>query len=415
MQIKHLITIEHLYAIYNFKDTNSFVALKDFNYKFESQKVYCIIGESGSGKSTLINFFNGLSKPIYGDVKINGIELNSKKYLHNIFLKKMKLHNESLQNLFKVNKSLFEKNNTFLVQVANDASPTEVELAIKQFEPSLEPTFIKLKLKDYFVYNINPNTKSKFYIIGINNPLNHIHTVKSSNEFGPTDVSCKSQKKDLGRKIKNFKVIRKDVGMVYQFPEYQLFKNTVIEDVMFGPRNLGFKKDEAREVAKKSLLKLNMSEDYFENSPFSLSGGQKRRVAIAGILSIGGDILIFDEPTAGLDPKGEHEMLTIIKNAKREKKTIFIVTHSMSHVLEIADEVLVLHNGELIKSGSPYEIFYDKKIINKTNIEIPYVIKVVQKLIKKDNIYSKLLETKPRDVNELARDIIKIKKGVKND
>ncbi|MGL4951387.1 MAG: ATP-binding cassette domain-containing protein [Mycoplasma sp.] len=413
MQVKNPITIQNLYAVYNYKDTNSFVALKNFSYNFEANKVYCIIGESGSGKSTLINFFNGLSKPIYGDVTINGIELNSKKYLNNIFINKYKLQKNEVKNVFKINQKSFLKENVFIVQVANDATDTEVELTIKQFEPRETPNFIKLNIKDYIFYGINPTLKTKLYLVNLNDDLKKVPSVSSLKNFTNIKISCKSTKKNIKKKIKNFKEIRKDVGMVYQFPEYQLFKNTVIEDVMFGPRNLGFKKDEARKVAIEALEKLRMNESYFEYSPFSLSGGQKRRVAIAGILSIGGDILIFDEPTAGLDPKGEAEMMEIIKLAKSEQKTIFIVTHSMAHVLEIADQVLVLHQGELIKSGTPYEIFDDKNLIKKTNIEVPFVIQVIQKLIKKDDVFKKLLETKPKDIIELANQIHDIKKGGK--
>ncbi len=202
--------------------------------------------------------------------------------------------------------------------------------------------------------------------------------------------------------------------MVSQFPEFQLFKSTVLEDVVFGPRVLGISKEESLVKAKEELTKLRIPETHYENSPFALSGGQKRRVAIAGILAINGNTLIFDEPTAGLDPVGEQEMLNIIINAKKEGKTVFVVTHSMAQVLQIADEVLVIHNGKLISSGHPYDIFNTNEVLENTNIEVPYVIRMVNKLCKKNKKFEVLHDLKPRTIEDLANCIAKIqKKGVK--
>ncbi|MGL4948273.1 MAG: ATP-binding cassette domain-containing protein [Mycoplasma sp.] len=408
MQVKNAIEINNLYAVYNNKQNNSLVALRNFSFKFNEKKIYCIIGESGSGKSTLINFFNGLSKPIYGDVSINGIELNCKRYLHNTFISKYKVNLDEIKTRSFLSKKQFKYKNIFIVQTPCDCSSNEVELYLKQFDAISFPQYYKIPSFEYKTFGLDSKLNSDFYVVSSNYNYDYIPTVNSLKDFKKHDLKVKSSKKNKSKKIKNYKIIRKDVGMVYQFPEYQLFKNTVIEDVVFGPRNLGFSKEEARVSAKKQLTKLGMNEKFFDYSPFGLSGGQKRRVAIAGILSINGNILIFDEPTAGLDPKGEAEMLKIIKTEHDNGKTVFIVTHSMSHVLELADEALVLHEGELIRSGDPYEIFYDDNLINKTNIEVPYVIQVIKKLITKNKKYEVLLEMKPKNIDELSKAIIKI-------
>ena len=205
------------------------------------------------------------------------------------------------------------------------------------------------------------------------------------------NIDCLVNKK-VRKKIKDYKNIRKKVGMVYQFPEFQLFKPSVIADTSFGAINLKMKKQEAYEKAKENLLKVNIDESLFNNSPFALSGGQKRRVALAGVFTIDPDIYIFDEPTAGLDPQGELEMIKYMLDAKKSNKTIFVVTHSMDQVLSIADEILVIHNGRLIKSGTSYEVFCDDSVLKNSNIRLPLVIKTIKNLIKADKKFEKLLE-----------------------
>ncbi|MDE6473026.1 MAG: ATP-binding cassette domain-containing protein, partial [Ureaplasma sp.] len=214
-------------------------------------------------------------------------------------------------------------------------------------------------------------------------------------------------------KIKNFKELRREIGMVFQFPEYQLFKDTIEKDIMFGPIALGIKKDEAKKRAKFYLNKLDMGDEYLPRNPFGLSGGQKRRVAIAGILAIETDILIFDEPTAGLDPVGEQETMKMIKEIQETGKTIFVITHTMDHVLEIADEVIVLNDGEIIKHGDPYSIFLDESIVKSTSIDTPKVIKTIKKLIDKDKRFEKLIDYKPKTTEELNNAIVDLIKQIK--
>lgn len=184
------------------------------------------------------------------------------------------------------------------------------------------------------------------------------------------DFLIKANKK----KIRNIKEIRKQVGLVFQFPEYQLFQETVEKDIMFGPINFGEKKDKAREIARKYTKMVGLDENYLSRSPFDLSGGQKRRVAIAGILALQGKTLILDEPTAGLDPDGEKELLKLFAQLnQKENKTIILVTHNMNHVLEIADEIIVLHDTKILTQGDPISIFKNQGLIARTGIEPPKI------------------------------------------
>ncbi|TLF26535.1 MAG: energy-coupling factor transporter ATPase [Spiroplasma sp. WSS] len=183
------------------------------------------------------------------------------------------------------------------------------------------------------------------------------------------------------KKIRDIKKIRKQIGLVFQFPEYQLFEETIERDIMFGPVNFGEKKDKARELAKKYINLVGLDETYLSRSPFDLSGGQKRRVAIAGILALQGHTLILDEPTAGLDPDGEKELINLFYDLNhKENKTIILVTHNMNNVLMVADEVIVLHNTQIYKKADPITIFRDKKLITETGIEPPKIYSFLYKL-----------------------------------
>src|SRR5690606_4283803 len=138
--------------------------------------------------------------------------------------------------------------------------------------------------------------------------------------------------------------IRQRVGLVFQFPEYQLFEETVEKDVMFGPMNFGVSKQEARQRAREAILMVGLDESILERSPLNLSGGQMRRVAIAGILAMQPDVLVLDEPTAGLDPQGQREMMELFNDLhKKYNKTIVLITHNMNHVLEYAQRVVVMN------------------------------------------------------------------------
>jgi energy-coupling factor transport system ATP-binding protein len=213
------------------------------------------------------------------------------------------------------------------------------------------------------------------------------------------------------KKVKQVKKIRAKIGMVLQFAEYQLFKPTIEKDIIFGPMNFGIKKDEAKKRAKKYIADVGLDESFLPRNPFGLSGGQKRRVAIAGILAIDPDILVFDEPTAGLDPKGENDILNIIEQLKARGKTIFVVTHTMNHALAIADNIVVINNGAIVKTGTTYEIFADKRLVNDVGLSIPSIINTINMLVKNDSRFKQLLVSCPRNIPQLVHQIYKIIDG----
>ncbi len=180
------------------------------------------------------------------------------------------------------------------------------------------------------------------------------------------------------KKVKHIKQLRKHVGLVFQFPEYQLFEETVEKDVAFGVKNFGAKEPEAIERAHEALLSVGIDESYFKRSPFELSGGEKRRVAIAGILAINPDILVLDEPTAGLDPKGEEEIMNLVKKMHENGKTIIIVTHDMNIVMRYCQKVFVLKQGQLVFEGDPFTLFNEDN--EELSIEVPALFELARKL-----------------------------------
>ncbi len=183
-------------------------------------------------------------------------------------------------------------------------------------------------------------------------------------------------------KPEGLKALRKNVGLVFQFPEYQLFEETIIKDVAFGPKNFGASEEEAILLAKKYLKMVNIDEKYYERSPLDLSGGQKRRVAIAGILALESTVLVLDEPTAGLDPQGALEMMALFEKLnKEENKTIVIVTHDMEHVLNYCEEVIVLDHGEVKGHFSVSQFFNEVGLLESLSIELPSLIELRRRLI----------------------------------
>ncbi|AHF57401.1 energy-coupling factor transporter ATPase [Spiroplasma eriocheiris] len=210
------------------------------------------------------------------------------------------------------------------------------------------------------------------------------------------------------KKIKNIKQLRKTIGLVFQFPEYQLFEETIEKDIMFGPVHLGEKKEVARENAKKYLEMVGLPLSYLERSPFDLSGGQKRRVAIAGILTMEGNTLILDEPTAGLDPEGEEDFIDLFNRINKEQqKRIILVTHNMDHVLQIADEVIAMKEGKVLKVGTPFDIFRNKELLEELLIEPPKIYNLIYKLQEKG---LDLTNHDIRNMAQLAAEIVKMKK-----
>ena len=174
------------------------------------------------------------------------------------------------------------------------------------------------------------------------------------------------------KNTKNLKILRKKIGFVFQYPEHQLFGNTVLDDVMYGPMNFGMKKGEALEAAKRALSLTGMDESYYEYSPFDLSGGQKRRVALAGILAYEPEILILDEPVCGLDPQAKNELFDLINMLNEEKKvTVIFVSHDMKDVYRIADRLLILDNGELVFDGDTRAVLENEKMTDEFGLSVP--------------------------------------------
>jgi len=184
----------------------------------------------------------------------------------------------------------------------------------------------------------------------------------------------------LNKKNKNKKIkqLRKHLAIVFQFPEYQLFEETVEKDVAFGAKNFGASKEEALKKAHQALISVGLDESYFKRSPFELSGGEKRRVAIAGILAIEPDILVLDEPTAGLDPKGATDIMSLVEEMYNQGKSIILVTHDMDLVLKYCQKVFVLKEGLLVFEGTPGDLFRDGE--SNFSIEIPLLFQYAKKL-----------------------------------
>ena len=183
------------------------------------------------------------------------------------------------------------------------------------------------------------------------------------------------------RKSKKLRGLRKHVGLVFQFPEYQLFEESVEKDVAFGVKNFGIKGEEALAKAHEALKLVGLDESYYKRAPFELSGGERRKVAIAGILAIDPDIIIFDEPTVGFDPRSSKDLMNLIVGLHQQGKTIIVITHDMDLVRRYAQRVLLLEKGKLAFEGSPSELFnfvqgYDR-------LEIPQVIRLAMKLKEK--------------------------------
>lgn len=187
-------------------------------------------------------------------------------------------------------------------------------------------------------------------------------------------------------KLKDSKALRKEVGLVFQFPEYQLFEETIEKDVSFGPKNFGVNSEDAKTIAKKMLDLVGLDETYMGRSPFELSGGQKRRVAIAGILAMEPSILVLDEPTAGLDPLGAKEMMELfVLMNKQYHKTIILVTHDMQHVLNYCDDVVVMEDGLIKAQESVNEFFANVSLLNELNVYPPQIV-VLKEELKKQGI-----------------------------
>lgn len=197
--------------------------------------------------------------------------------------------------------------------------------------------------------------------------------------------------------------IRKRIGLVFQYPEYQLFEETVAKDVAFGPKNLGLPETEIEERVKEAIELVGLDyETVKDRSPFELSGGQKRRVAIAGVVAMRPEVLILDEPTAGLDPKAHKDVLNMVEEVHRRTGNITIfVSHNMADIARLSDKILVIHNGKLVTKGSPKEVFSQKETLRSVGLDLPPVTEFTEGLRERGiNLSATIL-----DVDEAAAQI----------
>ena len=200
----------------------------------------------------------------------------------------------------------------------------------------------------------------------------------------PTSGKVLFDGQDINEKDYDRKKLRSKVGLVFQYPEHQLFETDVFADVCFGPRNLGLSKDEIEKRAYEALRMVGLSDDFYKQSPFDLSGGQKRRVAIAGVLAMEPEILVLDEPTAGLDPKGKTEILDLLKNLHEEKGiTVVLVSHSMEDVANYVDRIIVMDHGQVQFDDEPRKVFGSYKELEKMGLAAPQVTYIMKDLKEK--------------------------------
>ncbi len=228
--------------------------------------------------------------------------------------------------------------------------------------------------------------------------VQHMNALIRPTTGSVTIYGIKIEKNTNKNKRIKLNLLRQKVGLVFQFPEYQLFEETVQKDIIFGPKNFGIKEEIAIERAKEIIKLVGLSEDYLSRSPFNLSGGEKKRVSIAGILAMEPDILVLDEPTSGLDPKGRDALLELFTSIHKElDKTIIVITHDMNTVYKYASRALVMYDGELVFDGVPNSLFSDKHI-TEWNLDLPDIIQITKQLEEKLDIK---FDSKPHNVDEL--------------
>ncbi|WP_226585723.1 energy-coupling factor ABC transporter ATP-binding protein [Halobacillus litoralis] len=204
-------------------------------------------------------------------------------------------------------------------------------------------------------------------------------------------------------KNKRLRDLRESVGVVFQYPEHQLFEETVAKDIAFGPQNFGVENKEIEKRTREAVKATGLPEDLLNRSPFDLSGGQMRRVAISGVLAMNPKVLVLDEPTAGLDPSGQKEIMSMFSRLHREKGlTTILVTHSMEDALAYADHIIIMNHGELYSEGTPLEIFQQQKALEDVQLDIPEVIAFISEVRKRLNID---LEYKGQTIAELAKEL----------
>ena len=227
----------------------------------------------------------------------------------------------------------------------------------------------------------------------------------------PTEGTILFENADIWENPKEIRKIRSKVGLVFQYPEYQLFEETVFADISFGPKNMGLEGEELTKTVTEICELVGVKKEFYEKSPFDLSGGEKRRVAIAGVLAMKPQVIVFDEPTAGLDPKGREDVMKIIKDYREATgATVVIISHSMEDMAVLADKILVMNKGEIYKFGNVNDVFSDEEGLRSIGLNVPIVTKVFLKL--KD--FGVNVEPCVFTVEKAIESLIELKEGNKN-
>ena len=217
---------------------------------------------------------------------------------------------------------------------------------------------------------------------------------------------------ESGRKEKDLRSIRKKVGIVFQFPEHQLFDETVEKDICFGPMNFGVSEANAKLLAREAIKQVGLSEEILAKSPFDLSGGQMRRVAIAGVLAMEPDVLVLDEPIAGLDPRGRNEIMDMFYQLHKSRGiSMILVTHSMEDAAKYADEIVIMHQGTVFKKGTPQEIFSDPDQLIELGLDVPETVRFQLKLQKELGVR---FDKPCLNIKDLAVEVDKVMKRGRN-
>lgn len=221
----------------------------------------------------------------------------------------------------------------------------------------------------------------------------------------PSSGTVKVNGKNITNEKSNLKETRRHVGLVFQYPEHQLFEESVYQDIAFGPKNLGLKKDEIQERVKEVMGLVGLDyEGFKDRSPFNLSGGQQRKVAIAGVLALKPDVLVLDEPSAGLDPQGRKQLAELLKYLYQElNMTIILISHRMEEIAELASRVIVMHQGEIVIDDNPVEVFSREQKLHKLSLDLPQITEILHRLEEK----GLKVNTNLFSISEASAEIIK--------
>ncbi len=227
----------------------------------------------------------------------------------------------------------------------------------------------------------------------------------------PTSGNVLFENSDIWEKPKEIRKIRSKVGLVFQYPEYQLFEETVFKDISFGPRNMGLSEVEIDATVREICDVVGVKPEFFDKSPFDLSGGEKRRVAIAGVMAMKPEVIVFDEPTAGLDPKGREDIMEIISKYRESfSATVIIISHSMEDMALLADRILVMNKGEIYKFGTSDEVFSDVEGLKAIGLNVPIVTRIFLSL-KNSGVN---VDTNVYTVKKAVETLKKLKEGNSN-